>query len=65
MIQDPDVHQSQSLLQSMGDALVGFTGISNPRGMIMGQNQGGSVTGEGSFNHFTRVNTGPVDGTLE
>ena len=58
VVQQPDVHQGQGLLQLARQGDVGRAGFRQARGVVVGQNQGGGVVLQRGLHDLARVDRG-------
>ncbi len=65
VIQHAHVDQRQGLLEPLGDADVGLTGLRDPGRMVVGQDDRRRVMFQDDPDHFPGVDMGPVDGAPE
>ncbi len=65
MIEQADVDQRQGLLDAVGDELVRVAGFGDPGGVIVRDDDGGTVPLEGALDHLARMHAGPVNGAAK
>lgn len=65
MIQHPHIDQRQGVLQACGEQAVGLAGFGDAGGVVVGEDDGGGVVGEGALDHLAGVDAGAVDGAVE
>lgn len=65
MIQHPHIDQRQGVLQARGEQTVGLAGFGDTGGVVVGEDDGGGVMGEGALDHLAGVDAGAVDGAVE
>ncbi|MFM2005544.1 MAG: hypothetical protein RLZZ09_1199, partial [Pseudomonadota bacterium] len=65
VIQHPDIHQIQRLLEPLSDEAVSLAGFGNAGGMIVGEDDGRRIVGQRSFDHFAGIHASAVDGAAE
>ena len=59
MIQHPDIYRVESLLELLGDKLIGMAGLCMFAGVVMSQNHGGRVDLQDTFDDFSRIDIAP------
>src|SRR3990172_6478056 len=65
MVEYPDLHQRQRLLQPLRQDLVRPTGFGHARGVVVHQNDGGRIEGKRSFHYFARINRRSIERTAK
>jgi hypothetical protein len=61
VVEKANIDQFEGRFQPSRDALVGLTGFRYTRRVVVSEDNGGGVDGEGLFYDFARVYRGPVD----
>jgi len=65
MVKHPDIDQRERIGQSAGNSAVRVTGFRHARGVIMRENHGCGITGQGLAHDFPGVHGGPVNGSAK
>lgn len=65
VVKDSDVEEAKRLLQALGDLAVGVTRLGIPAGMVVEEDDGGSVELQGALGDDSAVDFAAVDGAAE
>ena len=65
MVEQPDLDERQGLGELQGNAAIGLARLRHPRGMIVAEDHGGRVVGEGALDDLARIDGCAVDRAAE
>lgn len=65
VIEDADVDEGKCLFQAFREEPVSLAGFGDAGRVVVGENHGSGVFGEGLFDDLARVDRSPVDGAAE
>src|SRR5689334_648019 len=65
VVADADVDETEGVAEAACDALVGRAGLCDTRGVVVEEDDGGSVMGQGGLDDFAGINGGAVESAAE
>lgn len=65
VIQDPHIDQGQSVLEPGGDGAISLGGLTAPGGMVVGEDHGSGIAGQGLLYHHTGIYRRAINGAVE
>ncbi len=65
VIQDPHIDQGQSVLEPGGDGAISLGGLTAPGGMVVGEDHGSGIAGQGLLYHHTGIHRRAINGAVE
>lgn len=65
MVQYPHIDQLQRVLKPLGEHSVGLAGLGAAGGVVVAQDHGSGVVGQGALDHLPGVDTGAGDGATK